>query len=123
LEGGVAPGKHQHDDRDGVLQVDPDAVPMLRRVFADALAKVDRQLELADAELRVTSWAKDPVSLEATTAFNERSVDDARSAVDALRTYRARLDVAVRNLDQTAQQYREVDGDGRAGVNRNGDGG
>jgi len=96
---------------------------MLRGAFVDALAKVDKQLELADKELRVAAWAQDPVSLDATTAFNERSVDSARSAVDSLRAYREQLSVAVSNLDKTAQQYREVDGDSRAGVNRNGDGG
>lgn len=96
---------------------------MLRGAFVDALAKVDKQLELADKELRVAAWAQDPVSLDATTAFNERSVDSVRSAVDSLRAYREQLNVAVSNLDKTAQQYREVDGDGRAGVNRNGDGG
>jgi hypothetical protein len=119
----VAPGNRGPDGRSSVLQVDPDAVPTLRSAFVDALAKVDRQLELADKELRVTSWAQDPVSLGATTAFNDRSVDSARSAVEALRAYRAQLDVAVANLDRTAQQYREVDGDGRSGVNRGGDGG
>ncbi|WP_083661967.1 hypothetical protein [Actinophytocola xanthii] len=103
--------------------MDPDAVPMLRSAFVDALAKVDKQLELAEKELRVSSWAQDPVSLGATTTFNEHSVDSSRSAVEALRAYRTQLDVAVRNLDRTAQQYREIDGDGRAGVNRGGDGG
>lgn len=96
---------------------------MLRGAFVDALTKVDKQLELADKELRVAAWARDPVSLDATTTFNECSVDSTRSAVDALRAYREQLSVAVSNLDKTAQQYREVDGDGRAGVNRNGDGG
>ncbi|HEX2130610.1 MAG TPA: transcriptional regulator [Actinophytocola sp.] len=116
----MAPGNHGHDDRSDILHVDPDAVPMLRNAFADALAKVDKQLELADAELRVTAWANDPVSRDATAAFNERSVDSARSAVDSLRVYRDRLTAAVANLDRTAEQYREVDGDGKADVSTKG---
>lgn len=118
----MAPGSHGKDDRSSILQVDPDAVPMLRGAFADALDKVDRQLELADRELRVTAWAKDPVSSDATSLFNERSVEGARSALESLRAYREQLNVAVLNLDRTAQQYREVDGDGEAGV-RKGDSG
>jgi hypothetical protein len=120
LEGGVAHGEHGEHDRSDILQVDPDAVPMLRNAFADALAKVDTQLELADAELRVTAWAGDPVSRDAAAAFNERSVDSRRSAVDALRAYRDRLSAAVTNLDRTAEQYREVDGDGEANVSTKG---
>jgi hypothetical protein len=118
----VAPGRHRLDDRisqENILQVDADAVPVLRSAFVDALAKVDAQLALAE-ELRVTAWAKDPVSRDATTAFNNRSVDSARCAIDALRAYRRQLSVAVVNLDKTAQQYRETDGDGQVGVNRTG---
>jgi hypothetical protein len=99
-------GGHGTDDQ---FKVDPDAVPALRGAFAAALDRVDRQLELADKELRVSSWAKDPVSLGATTVFNDRSVETAESAVDTLRAYRTQLDVAVRNLDKTAEQYQAVD--------------
>lgn len=108
--------------QDNVIQVDPDAVPGLRAAFADALARVDRQLELAEAELRVNTWAKDPVSLGATSLFNERSVDSDRSAVDTLRSYRAQLDAAVLNLDQTAKQYRKTDGDNVHGVGKHDEG-
>jgi hypothetical protein len=109
-------GGGSHND---ILKVDPDAVPGLRSAFADALARVDRQLELADAELRVTAWARDPVSQGATTLFNERSVDADEAAVDTLRAYRAQLDAAVQNLDKTAQQYRKVDSDTIHGVGKN----
>jgi hypothetical protein len=87
------------------LHVEPGAVAALRDAFADALTKVDHQIELADTDLRVTGWANDPVSAEATTAFNQRSVD-AGSALDTLRTYREQLSTAVETLDQTAEQYR-----------------
>jgi hypothetical protein len=116
---------HKHgggDPQDNVIQVDPDAVPGLRAAFADALARVDRQLELAEAELRVNAWAKDPVSQSATLLFNDRSVDSDRSAVDALRDYRAQLDAAVQNLDQTAKQYAKTDGDNVHGVGNHDEG-
>jgi hypothetical protein len=105
------------------LKVDPEAVPALRRVFADALFKVEEQLRLANQELRVTPWAKDPVSQDAAVRFNERSVDTAASALDTLRAYRDRLNVAVANLDKTAEQYSAVDKGGASSVTKNGDGG
>ncbi len=105
------------------LRIDPEAVPALRGAFADALSKVDEQLRLAEQELRVTAWAKDPVSQDAAVLFNERSVDTTASAVDSLRAYRDQLTVAVANLDKTAEQYSAVDNDGHSGVTRNGDGG
>lgn len=115
------PGKHR--SQDDILRVDPDAVPGLRSAFVDALARVDRQLELVDKELRVTSWAKDPVSVSATTAFNDRSLDsDADAAVDMLRAYREQLDVAVRNLDVTAAQYKKVDDENVTGTSNAGQG-
>ncbi|HEV7650131.1 MAG TPA: transcriptional regulator [Actinophytocola sp.] len=104
------------------LKIDPEAVPALRSAFADALSRVDEQLRLADQELRVTAWAKDPVSQDAAVLFNQRSVDTAESAVDSLRAYRDQLTVAVANLDKTAEQYSAVDKGGQSGV-RKSDGG
>lgn len=115
-------GKHG-DDRNDILRVDPDAVPSLRGAFADALARVDRQLELVDKELRVTSWAKDPVSLGATTVFNDRALDsEDGAAVDLLRSYREQLDAAVQNLDVTAAQYKKTDEDNVTGTGNAGQG-
>jgi hypothetical protein len=128
LEGGVAGkhgGGHGHGNTgpaDG-LRVTPEAVPALRSAFADALSRVEVQLRLADQELRITAWAKDPVSQGAATMFNERSVDTAASAIDSMRAYRDQLTVAVANLDKTAEQYSAVDNDGHSGVTKNGDGG
>ncbi len=119
-------GHHGHQGHRGpdndLLAVEPEAVPALRSAFATALDRVDRQLELADKELRVSAWAKDPVSQGATTLFNDRSVETAESAVDMLRAYRAQLDVAVRNLDKTAEQYDTVDRESATGVANNDEG-
>lgn len=104
------------------LRIDPEAVPALRSAFADALSRVDEQLRLADQELRIAPWAKDPVSQDAATLFNERSVGTAASAIDSLRSYRDQLTIAVTNLDKTAQQYSAVDKGTESGVKK-GDGG
>jgi hypothetical protein len=91
--------------------VEPGAIAALRDAFADALARVDRQIALAGADLRVAGWANDPVSTEAATAFNNRSVDAAESALGTLRAYRERLTTAVETLDRTAVQYQASDED------------
>lgn len=101
-------GGHGRDQTDA-FDVDPDAVPGLRDAFADALTKVDRQLELVDRELRLTSWAKDPISQDASILFNDRSVEADECAVETLRAYREQLDVAVRSLTKTAEQYQVTD--------------
>lgn len=85
--------------------VDPAAIPALRDAFADALAKVDRQIELAGHDLRITAWANDPVSARATAAFNSRAVESGDSALSVLRAYRGQLSTAVDALDRTAEQY------------------
>lgn len=106
-----------HGSQNDVLRVDRDAIPGLRGAFADALARVDRQLELADKDLRVTSWASDPVSRDAAAAFNDKALDsDVDAVVDLLRTYRDQLDAAVRNLDATAEQYSKIDEDNATGT-------
>jgi hypothetical protein len=109
-EGGLVPGNGGGGQNESILRVDRDAVPGLRGAFADALTRVDRQLDFVEKELRVTPWAQDPVSLGASTTFNDRSLDaDADAAVDQLRSYRDQLDAAIQNLDVTAEQYRKID--------------
>ena len=112
----MAPGHHHHGAGADLLQVDADAVPALRSAFADALTKVDRQLELAGAELRVPAWAADPVSDEATKRFNSNSLDGQLSAIETLRAYRVELDAAVDALDAVANQYASLEEDNSAEV-------
>lgn len=105
---------------ENLVVVDPAALPSLRGVFADALSVVDRQIALADAELRVTPWAEDPVSVRASAMLNERSVDSDRSMLDALRAYQRQLRTAVDLIDQTAHQYQVSDEDNSVTVGERG---
>jgi hypothetical protein len=114
-EDSVGEGRNDTSNR---LLVEPGAVPALRDAFADALGKVDRQIELADADLRVTPWANDPVSTDATSAFNSRSVEDTESALGMLRAYRQQLSTAVETLDRTAEQYQVSDEDNSVTVGK-----
>jgi hypothetical protein len=99
------------------LHLEQGAIKALRDAFAAAVAKVDRQIALAGNDLRVAEWANDPVSKQATVAFNQHSVE-AGSALEALRAYRHQLDTAVQTLDQTEHQYRVSEEDNSVTVGK-----
>lgn len=107
-------GRHRADAGVDALELDVDAIPVLRNAYVDALASLDRQLGAAEAELRVPAWAADPVSTDATDAFNRHSVDHGDSALDQLRAYRDLLADAVASLDATAADYAALDEIARA---------
>ena len=91
------------------LRVDRESLPRLRQVFDGAMSKLDEQIELAMTGVRVSPWAGDPVSDNAATDFNNRSVDDPDSALNVLRAYQQRLKSASDALIQVAQEYRIVE--------------
>ena len=105
-----SPGNH--------FQLDRAAVPALRDAFADALAKVSRQVELANSDLRLSPWANDPVSADATAAFNACAVGSGESALSQLEAYRTQLGEAVEALDRTATQYHVSDEDSSVTVGK-----
>lgn len=116
-------GRHRAETGVDVLKLDVDAVPVLRGAFVDALAKLDQQLTVAEAELRVPAWAADQVSADATTDFNRHSVDSfdhGASALDQLRAYREVLADAVASLDATAADYAALDEVAGADVTKQG---
>lgn len=96
------------------LRVDRESLPHLRQVFNGAMSKLDQQIELAMTGVRVSPWAGDPVSSNAATDFNNRSVDDPNSALNVLRAYQQRLKSASDALTQVAQEYRIVESDNTA---------
>ena len=76
------------------LRVDKDAIPHLRKVFDDAMAKLDVQIDLAMSDIRVRPWACDPVSQNAATDLNDQTVDGADSDLNALRASQQQLKAA-----------------------------
>ncbi len=93
----------------GTLRVERGAVPALRRVFDNALAKLDVQIDQAITGVRVAPWAGDPVSQNAATSFNDHSVDTPSSALNALLAYQQRLRSASDALNQVAIEYQIVE--------------
>ncbi|MGQ0837353.1 transcriptional regulator [Actinokineospora sp.] len=113
---------HGHDSAADLLDVAPDAVPALRDAFTSALTEVDRQIELAQADLRITAWAADPVSRHATEGINALAVDAEGAAMGALLAFRTQLGVAVDNLGKITEQYRLLEDDNQATVTQKGNG-
>jgi hypothetical protein len=103
-----------------LLNVEPGSIPTLRKAFSTALTKLDKQIELAVTEFRVRPWAGDPVSAEAAQKFNERSVSDGDSALEALQNYQKQLKSAMDSLDEVERQYRIVEGDNTRLMNKGG---
>jgi uncharacterized protein len=104
------PGPNGHT----TLRVDRESLPHLRKVFDGAMSKLDQQIELAMTGVRVSPWAGDPVSANAATDFNNRSVDDTNSALNVLRAYQQRLKSASDALEQVAREYRIVESNNSA---------
>lgn len=96
------------------LRVDRDSVPHLRKVFDDAMSKLDVQIELAMTAVRVAPWAGDPVSQNAAQNFNNHTLDGPGSALDALRAYQRQLKSASDALEKVAEEYRIVESDNSA---------
>nr|WP_225954141.1 transcriptional regulator [Kibdelosporangium phytohabitans] len=86
-------------------------MPRSHAACTDALAKVDRQIELAKADLRTTAWAGDPVSAYAAERFNARALEEEPSALQALQAYRSALDTLVAKLISSETQYRRTEQD------------
>ncbi|KJK33994.1 transcriptional regulator [Lentzea aerocolonigenes] len=102
------------------LSVEPEAIPALRSTFSSALTKLDKQIEMAITEFRVRPWAGDPVSAEAAEKFNDRSISDGDSALQALLNYQRQLKTAMDNLNQIERQYQVVEGDNTGMMNKSG---
>jgi len=102
-----------------VLQFDPAVVPKLRSAYADALAKVDEQIRLAEADGVVNPlWADDPISQYA----GSRLTATTETALDALRSYRDALDAMVAKLAQAGTNYHESEQDKDVSMSQHGQG-
>jgi len=102
-----------------VLQFDPAVVPKLRSAYADALAKVDEQIRLAEADGVVNPlWADDPISQYA----GSRLTATTETALDALRSYRDALDAMVAKLAQAGINYHESEQDKDVSMSQHGQG-
>lgn len=93
------------------LRVDRESVPHLRKVFNEAMSKLDVQIDLAMTAVRVAPWAGDPVSAGAADDFNQHSLDGPGSALDTLRAYQRQLKSASDALEKVAEEYQIVESD------------
>ncbi|MBP2339681.1 hypothetical protein JOF41_005859 [Saccharothrix coeruleofusca] len=97
------------------LSVDPSAIPAARKVFTDALDRLETQLGDAKVALRAREWAEDPVSKETAQKFNQDTFEAGDSAaLTAILAYRDQLQGVVDQLTQIENTYRRVEGDNSA---------
>lgn len=99
------------------LSIDPSAIPAARKVFADALDRLDAQLRDSEV-LRARGWAGDPVSAETATKFNQSTFSGGDAALAAITAYRKQLTGVVEQLTQIEATYRRVEGDNTASWGR-----
>jgi hypothetical protein len=101
------------------LSIEPSAIPGARKVFTDALDRLETQLADAKAALRARDWAGDPVSRETADKFNQDTFEagDA-AALSAIEAYRDQLKGVVEQLTAIEADYRRVEGDNVASWGR-----
>jgi hypothetical protein len=101
------------------LHVDPTAIPEAKKVFTEALDRLDTQLRDARDALWAKNWAGDPVSKETAQKFNQDTFEAGDSAaLTAIMKYREQLDGVVRQLKAIEDDYRRVEGDNVASWGR-----
>lgn len=101
------------------LSIEPSAIPDARKVFSDALDRLQTRLDRAVTELEARPWAGDPVSNETAERFNQDTFQAGDSAgVTALKAYRDQLQGVVDQLTAIEADYRRVEGDNTASWGR-----
>ncbi len=101
------------------LSIEPSAIPDARKVFSDALHRLEDQLADAKAALRARRWAGDPVSRETAEKFNQDTFEAGDSAaLSAIEAYRDQLRGVVDQLTAIEADYRRVEGDNTASWGR-----
>ncbi|WP_309109771.1 transcriptional regulator [Saccharothrix sp.] len=101
------------------LHVDPSAIPEAKKVFVEALDRLDVQLRDAEDALRARNWAGDPVSRETAQKFNQDTFEAGDSAAyTAIKEYRNQLHGVVQQLQAIEDNYRRVEGDNVASWGR-----
>jgi hypothetical protein len=97
------------------LSIDPSAIPEARKVFNDALDRLEAALANSVDAVQAKSWAGDPVSKETAEKFNQTTFDAGDSAaLSAIKAYHKQLKGVVDQLTAIEADYRRVEGDNTA---------
>ncbi|RKT51571.1 transcriptional regulator [Saccharothrix australiensis] len=117
--GGSTSTPPEYSGKQQKLSVDPTAIPEARKVFMDALARLEPEIRSALTAVQARPWAGDPVSKETAEAFNRDTFDagDA-AAINAILAYRDQLQGCVDQLTAIEADYRRVEGDNVASWGR-----
>ncbi|WP_433266380.1 transcriptional regulator [Actinosynnema sp. CS-041913] len=117
--GGSTQTPPEYSGKQQKLSVDPTAIPEARKVFTDALNRLEPQIQNAIDAVEARPWAGDPVSKETAQAFNRETFEagDA-AALNAILAYREQLQGVVDQLTAIEADYRRVEGDNVASWGR-----
>ncbi|MBW4715699.1 transcriptional regulator [Saccharothrix obliqua] len=117
--GGSAKTPPEYSGTQQKLSVDPSAIPEARKVFMDALNRLEPVIRNAMDALEAHPWAGDPVSKETADAFNRDTFERGDSAAfTAILAYRQQLRGVVDQLTAIEADYRRVEGDNVAAWGR-----
>lgn len=117
--GGSAQARPDYSGTQQKLSIEPSAIPEARKVFTDALDRLEIQLRDARRALEAREWAGDPVSRETAEKFNQDTFTAGESAAfTALVAYRNQLQGVVEQLTAIEADYRRVEGDNTASWGR-----
>lgn len=105
--GGVSTGPSYSGTQ--TLKIEPSSIPGALTAFRTAHDRVEAKLrELSGLEVR--DWAKDPVSGETATQFDQRTHLGADSAMECLKGYKQQLERAVESLEDAYNSYMLTEG-------------
>ncbi len=117
--GGSTETLPEYSGKQQKLSVDPTAIPEARKVFSDALNRLEPVIADAMQAVKARPWAGDPVSDETAQAFNRDTFERGDSAaLTAILSYRDQLRGVVDQLTAIEADYRRVEGDNVAAWGR-----
>lgn len=93
-----------------VLRVEPQTIPQLRALLADALELLDEKLgNLARNGYMDQAWMHDPVSERMRDLYNQYVMDAPDGGYHTLRTYEAELKRVFDALGEMERNYRSTE--------------
>ncbi len=98
-----------------VLRVEPETIPQLRSLFAEALDLLRVKLDDLQRNGRmVDAWMHDPVSARMRDLYNQHVMDAPDGGYHALRAYEAELKRVYDALGEMERRYRTAEDENAA---------
>jgi hypothetical protein len=107
------------DRQQGVLQLQPHMIPVLRHAFSAAVNDLEAVLvRLSRSGYLPRPWLGDEMSSEVAAFYTQRAMEGSESSFESLQQYRAELNRIHNTLQQMEDNYRRTEGENTAGWGR-----